>query len=151
MHRYGRGMAVPTAPVAAGSLVGGYLVARETGVRPLGGLVLAGAGAWCAREWARTAGPVAAGALVGVYAAGFGASHPLARRIGAWPSVLSVAAASGAASWALADPRAWRRVRRGRHPRVGPGRVRALLRDRARRPRLPAGRPRRRPRALGGL
>ena len=30
-----------TAPVAAGSLVTGYLVARESGARPLGGAVLA--------------------------------------------------------------------------------------------------------------
>jgi hypothetical protein len=99
-------VAVPTAPVAAGSLVGGYLVARETGVRPLGGVVLAAGGAWCAREWARTAGPPVAGALLGVYLGGFGASHPLAKKIGAWPSVLAVAGASGASAWLLADRRA---------------------------------------------
>lgn len=29
--------------------------------------------------------------------------HRLAKRIGAWPSVLASAAASGAASWVLAD------------------------------------------------
>lgn len=98
-------MAVPTAPVAAGSLVGGYLVARFTGVRPLGGLVLAGAGAWCTREWARWADAPTAATLLGIYLGGFGASHPLARHVGAWPSVLTVAAASGAASWALADRR----------------------------------------------
>ena len=99
-------MAVPTAPIAAGSLVGGYLVARETGVRPLGGLVLAAGGAVCARQWLSTAGaPVAAG-LLATYLAGFGASHPLAKKIGAWPSVLSVAGVSGAASYLLADRRA---------------------------------------------
>lgn len=98
-------MALPTAPVAAGSLVGGYLVARETGVRPLGGAVLAAAGAWCTREWARSAGAPVAGVLLATYLGGFGASHPLAKKIGAWPSVLSVAAVSGAASWALADRR----------------------------------------------
>lgn len=98
-------MALPTAPVAAGSLVGGYLVARETGVRPLGGVVLAAAGAWCTREWVRSAGAPVAGALLATYLGGFGASHPLAKRIGAWPSVLTVAAVSGAASWALADRR----------------------------------------------
>ncbi|HST39592.1 MAG TPA: hypothetical protein VLK58_08790 [Conexibacter sp.] len=98
-------MAIPTAPVAAGSLVGGYLVARETGVRPLGGVVLGVAGAWCTREWARRAGAPAAAALLATYLAGFGASHPLSKRIGAWPSVLTVAAVSGAASWALADRR----------------------------------------------
>ena len=96
---------VPTAPVAAGSLVAGYLVARESGVRPLGGAVLAAAGAWCTRAWTRRAGPRTATALLGVYAAGFVGSHPLARRIGAWPAVLLAAAASGAAAHALVDRR----------------------------------------------
>lgn len=94
---------VPTAPVAAGSLLAGYLVARQTGVRPLGGGVLAAAGAWCARKWTRRAGPGRATALLGVYGAAFVASHPLAKRIGAWPAVLAAAAASGGAAWALAD------------------------------------------------
>jgi hypothetical protein len=96
---------LPTAPVAAGSLVAGYLVARESGVRPLGGVVLAVAGAWCTRAWARRAGPATAGTLLATYLAGFAGSHPLAKRIGAWPSVLGVAAVSGAASWALVDRR----------------------------------------------
>jgi hypothetical protein len=98
-------MSLPTAPVAAGSLVGGYVVARESGVRPLGGVVLAAGGAWCARRWARSAGAPVAGILLATYLAGFGASHPLAKKIGAWPSVLSVAALSAGASWALADRR----------------------------------------------
>ena len=94
---------IPTAPVAAGSLVAGYLVARESGVRPLGGGVLAAAGGWCAREWTRRRGARRAGALLGVYTAAFAGSHPLAKRIGAWPAVLSSAAAAGAAAWALSD------------------------------------------------
>ncbi|MGO9900745.1 MAG: hypothetical protein ACLP0J_13880 [Solirubrobacteraceae bacterium] len=93
----------PTAPVAAGSLVVGYLVARETGVRPLGGAVLVIAGGWCARAWVRRAGLSTATALLGVYGAGFVGAHPLAKRIGPWPAVLVSAAASGAAAWALAD------------------------------------------------
>jgi hypothetical protein len=97
--------APPTAPVAAGSLVAGYLVARESGVRPLGGAVLAAAGAWCTRAWIRRAGPGTATALLAIYLAGFAGSHPLAKRIGAWPAVLTSAAISGVASWALADRR----------------------------------------------
>lgn len=93
----------PTAPVASGSLILGYLVARETGVRPLGGVVLAAAGTWCTREWVRRAGPGAAAALLGIYTAGFAGSHPLAKRIGAWPAVFTSAAVSGASSWVLAD------------------------------------------------
>jgi hypothetical protein len=94
---------IPTAPVAAGSLVVGYLVARETGVRPLGGAVLAAAGTWCTRTWARRTGPGTATVLLGIYIGGFAGSHPLAKRIGAWPAVLTVSAISGTASWALAD------------------------------------------------
>jgi len=40
-----------------------------------------------------------------VYLGGFGASHPLAKKIGAWPSVLSVAAVAAGASYLLADRR----------------------------------------------
>jgi hypothetical protein len=94
---------VPTAPVAAGSLVAGYLVARKSGVRPLGGGVLAPAGGWCAREWTRRRGAGRAGALLGVYTAAFAGSHPLAKRIGPWPAVFASAAISGAAAWALCD------------------------------------------------
>ena len=36
--------------------------------------------------------------LLGTYLAAFGVSHPLAKQIGAWPSVLAVAAVTGAAA-----------------------------------------------------
>ncbi|MGZ4682374.1 MAG: hypothetical protein ACXWCM_11460 [Acidimicrobiales bacterium] len=94
---------IPTAPVVAGSLVAGYLVARETGIRPLGGVVLAAGGAWAVRSWTRSSGPVTAGVLLGTYLVGFGASHPLAKKIGAWPAVLTAAGVSGSAAWLLAD------------------------------------------------
>jgi hypothetical protein len=97
---------IPTAPVVAGSLVGGYLVARQTGVRPLGGAVLAAGGAWAARSWWRTAGPAPTAGLLAVYLGGFGAAHPLAKKVGPWPAVLGAAATSGAAAWLLADRRA---------------------------------------------
>lgn len=95
-----------TAAVAAGSLVLGYLVARTTRVRPLGALPLAAGGAWCTRRWCKQAGAPGAAALLAIYLAGFAASHPLAKRIGAWPAVLTAAGASGAASWLIADRRA---------------------------------------------
>ena len=54
--------AVTTAPIAALGLVGGYLTARETGIRPLGGVVLAAAGLYAGRTWLAKGGPgVAAG------------------------------------------------------------------------------------------
>lgn len=100
---YDQGMDVPTAPIAGGSLVAGYLTARVTGVRPLGGGVLAAAGAYLANRWRSQAGAGVAAGLLATYLGGFGVSHPLAKRIGAWPSVLTVAAVSAAASYALAD------------------------------------------------
>ena len=42
---------VNTAEVAGLGLVGGWLTARTTGVRPLGGAVLATAGCWAGRTW----------------------------------------------------------------------------------------------------
>lgn len=94
-----------TAPIAALGLVGGYVTARETGIRPLGGVVLGLAGAYAGRSWVAKAGGPAAAGLAALYLGGFGASHPLAKRIGAWPSVLAVAAVSAAASWVVADRR----------------------------------------------
>ncbi|MFE9427865.1 hypothetical protein ACFYNO_33460 [Kitasatospora sp. NPDC006697] len=89
---------IPTAAIAAAGLVGGYGAARFTGRRPLGGAVLAAAGAGAAYQWRRAAGPGAAAALTGLYLAAFGGSHPLAKKIGAWPSVLAVTGVVAAAS-----------------------------------------------------
>jgi hypothetical protein len=78
--------------VAAVGLTGGFLVARRTGRRDLGGALFAVAGAWCARDWYRASGPKAAAGLSALYVAAMGGSHPLAKRIGAWPSVAAVTA-----------------------------------------------------------
>ncbi|MFJ7202858.1 hypothetical protein ACIQWR_04865 [Streptomyces sp. NPDC098789] len=94
---------VPTSVVAAAGLVGGYAVARWTRKRPLGGIVLGAAGIAAGREWHRRAGAPAAAGLGALYVAGFAGSHPLAKKIGAWPAVLSVAAVVAAASWTVAD------------------------------------------------
>jgi hypothetical protein len=98
--------ALPTAPLAAGSLVAGYAVVAATGSRPLGGVVLAIGGLCCIRIWARRHGTRTAARLAGVGLAAFVASHVLALAVGAWPSVLIVAAATAAATWTLADSRA---------------------------------------------
>ncbi|MEU8650400.1 hypothetical protein [Streptomyces sp. NPDC048737] len=96
---------VPSSVIAAGGLVGGYGVARWTKKRPLGGAVLAVAGAAAARQWRQQAGGKAAGALGVAYVAAFAGSHPLAKKVGAWPSVFGVAGAVALASWAVADRR----------------------------------------------
>ncbi|WP_189081703.1 hypothetical protein [Mangrovihabitans endophyticus] len=96
-------MAVPTAAITAGSLIGGWQLARRTGIRPLGGAVLAAGGALAGREWARRTSPATTAALVATYVGAFGLSHPLAKRIGSWPAVLAVSALTAAVSWAAAD------------------------------------------------
>ena len=98
-------MRIPTAPVVAGSLVAGYLVARETKVRPLGGAVLAATLAWAVPTWTKNAGPVAAAVCTATYLGSFGGSHPLAKKIGPWGSVLTAAAVSGAVAGAVGDRR----------------------------------------------
>ena len=84
--------------VAALGLTGGFLVAQRTGRRDLGGALFAAAGAWCARDWYRASGPTAAASLSAMYVAAMGGSHPLARRIGPWPSVAVVTAVAVAAA-----------------------------------------------------
>ncbi|MFG3494370.1 hypothetical protein [Streptomyces sp. NPDC047928] len=92
---------IPVAAVAAGGLVGGYGIARWTKKRPLGGVALVAAGAVAAREWQRRSGGVAAAGLSAAYVAAFAGSHPLAKKVGAWPAVFSVAGAMAVASWAV--------------------------------------------------
>ncbi|EXG81852.1 hypothetical protein [Cryptosporangium arvum] len=99
-------MRIPTAAITAGSLIGGWQVARRTGVRPLGGVVLVVGGALAGREWARRTSPAITGALVATYVGAFGLSHPLAKRIGGWPSVLTVSALTATASYLASDRRA---------------------------------------------
>ncbi|MFJ6949677.1 hypothetical protein ACISU4_34500 [Streptomyces wuyuanensis] len=92
---------IPAAAVAASGLVGGYGVARWTGKRPLGGAALAAAGVAAARQWQQEAGGKAAAGLSAAYVAAFAGSHPLARKVGAWPAVFAVAGGMALASWAV--------------------------------------------------
>lgn len=97
--------ALPTAPIVAASLVGGYVVARKTKVRPLGGVVLAAGGAVAATAWYQVGGVVPTAGLLGVYLGTFGASHPAAKKVGAWPAVLGAAGISAAAAYVASDSR----------------------------------------------
>jgi hypothetical protein len=97
---------MPTAPVAAASLIVGYAVAAGTGSRPLGGLVLLIGGLWCIQAWTRRRGARTAVSLAVVGLGVFVASHLLALAVGAWPSVLLVAAVMAAVTWTRADARA---------------------------------------------
>lgn len=106
-EHYGEGVtSIPTAPIAAAGLIGGYLTASTTGSRPLGGLVLAVIGGVCTRSWYLTGGPKLAGGLLGTYLVAFAGSHVLAKPIGAWPSVFTVSAVTAVAAHLTADRRA---------------------------------------------
>jgi hypothetical protein len=97
--------AIPTAPIAAGSLIAGYAIAAGSGSRPLGGVVLLAGGLWCVREWTRRNDARTALVLACAGLAAFVVSHVLALAIGAWPAVLLVAVAMALATWARADAR----------------------------------------------
>jgi hypothetical protein len=97
---------VPSSVVAALTLVAGYAVAAATGVRPLGGLVLLAGLGLCWVLWTDLAGRTAALALVVAFVVAFIGSHLLALAIGAWPSVLVVAALMAGLAWLVADCRA---------------------------------------------
>jgi hypothetical protein len=60
--------------------------------------LLASAGAGAFALWKMNAGTGRAAALTSAYIAAFGLSHPLAKKIGAWPSVYTVSAATAQAS-----------------------------------------------------
>jgi hypothetical protein len=97
--------AIPTAPLAAGTLIAGYAVAVGSGSRPLGGVVLLIGGLWCGRVWLRRHGARTAATLLGVGLLAFAVSHLLGLAIGAWPAVLVVSAGMAVAAWILADSR----------------------------------------------
>lgn len=100
--------ALPTAVVAALTLVVGFAVGQLTGVRPLAAVVLIAGGAWCAWRAVPTAGwwRVAAVVLVAVLA--FVGSHLAAPTVGAWPAVIAAALLLGGAAWLLVDRAAGR-------------------------------------------
>lgn len=94
---------MPTCLVAAASLIAGFAVAVGTGSRPLGGLVLATGGLWCLWTWRRRHGARTAVILGCVGFGAFVLSHVLGLVIGAWPSVLLVAAGVAGVVWTRAD------------------------------------------------
>jgi hypothetical protein len=93
---------VPTSMLTSAGLIGGFAVAQAT-KRHLGGLVAATAGAAAWESWRRNVGVGRACVLGAIYLAALGGSHPLAKKIGAWPSVLSVAALTAAAAHYFGD------------------------------------------------
>lgn len=89
---------VPTAPLVGAGLIGGYAAARHAGRSDLATVVFIAAGAVCTRSWLRSGGRRRTAVLLGGYLFAFWVSHPLAKRIGGWPSVLTASAAAAAAT-----------------------------------------------------
>ncbi|MBB3116133.1 hypothetical protein [Corynebacterium bovis] len=94
---------VNTAQLVTIGLIGGWVSAKETGIRPLGGVLLAAAGLYAGRTWQAKGGAALTAGLTATYVGAFGLSHPLAKKIGAWPSVLAVTAVAAGAAYALSD------------------------------------------------
>ncbi|MEZ0164484.1 hypothetical protein AB2L27_06875 [Kineococcus sp. LSe6-4] len=87
--------AIPSPVALAPAVLGGYALGRTTGNRKLAGVALvAGLGAVVPR-WA-AASPVLAAALAAGTVGLVGLSHPLSRRTGPWPAVLTTTAAAAA-------------------------------------------------------
>ena len=83
--------------VALAAFVAGFGVAETTGVRALGGLVLAAGGAYCFVAVRRAAGTGRAAAVLVLALALFVAAHPLGDAIGAWPAALAAGAITAVA------------------------------------------------------
>lgn len=93
----------PTSVLTPVGLISGYAVARTSRNRSLGGAVSAAALAVAWETWRRNTGVGTACVLAAAYVAALGGSHPLAKKIGAWPSVLAVATATGVAAHFFGD------------------------------------------------
>ncbi|WP_432493629.1 hypothetical protein [Kineococcus gypseus] len=98
---------LPTSPVVAGAVLGGYAVGRATGDRRLAGAALLAGLGWSVPRWASASPLLAAGLGAGTVAL-VGASHPLSKRLGPWPAVL-VSTAAAAALAAVGDGASRRR------------------------------------------
>jgi hypothetical protein len=96
---------LPTAPLAALGLTGGFGVAVASGSRPLGGLFMAACGLPCIAAWLQRDGRRTAVELTAIGLFAFAISHALGLVIGAWPSVLVVSAATAAVYWRASDSR----------------------------------------------
>jgi hypothetical protein len=102
---------LPTAPLSALGLIGGFGLAVGTGSRPVGGVFMAVCGLPCIAAWVRRDAGRTAAALTAVGLGAFAASHILGHVIGAWPAVLAVSAVTAGCCWRFSDARRARGVR----------------------------------------
>ena len=97
-----------TWPVASGSFVAGFAVAEATGVRQLGGVVLAAGIGWCVLHWRRTIGIGMTLVLLANCVVFLVLAHLIADVLGTWPAVFIVAADAALSVLVMADLPAWR-------------------------------------------
>ncbi|MFI2752886.1 hypothetical protein ACGIF2_05570 [Cellulomonas sp. P22] len=110
---------IPTALIAALTLVVGFAVGQVTHVRALAGVVLVAGVAWCAVRAVPRVGWWRVAVVVLVGGAAFVGSHLVAQTVGAWPAVVLAALVLGAATWWLVDARGDGRERIGAGARGG--------------------------------
>ena len=91
----------PTSVLTSTGLIGGFAAARISRHRYPGGAFAAAAGIGAVEQSRRRVGWVPAGLLAGVYAGTLVGSHPLAKKIGAWPAVFTATAVTAVAAEAL--------------------------------------------------
>ena len=94
-------MSIPSSLLTSAGLIGGFAVARASQHRHWGGVVAAGAGLGAMEICRRRAGVVPALALGATYGTALAGSHPLAKKIGAWPSVFTATAVTATAAHLL--------------------------------------------------
>ena len=94
---------MPAWPFSLACLPLGFAVAQATGIRPLGGLVMAVLGVLALRQAAAPWPQAAAWSAIAL--ACFAVSHLLADALGTWGAVATVAAVTGAAGALLLDRR----------------------------------------------
>ena len=109
-----------TAALSAAGLIAGFGVADASGSRPLGGLVLAAFGLTCIYVWLRRDGRRTAIQLTVIGLLAFALSHVLGLLLGAWPSVILVAAGTALVCWRRSDSRRASVKRGGGGPRPYP-------------------------------
>lgn len=97
--------AIPTAALAAATLVAAFAVAQLSDVRALGGALLVAGVAWCVWRSVHAAGWLRVAAVVLVGAVSFVGAHLLSPVIGPWPAVLLSALVLGVVAWVLTDTR----------------------------------------------
>lgn len=97
--------AVPTAALAAATLVAAFAVAQLSDIRALGGVLLVAGVVWCVWRSVHAAGWLRVAVVVLVGAVCFVGAHLLSTVVGPWAAVLLSASVLAVVAWVLTDTR----------------------------------------------